>query len=101
MINGEPFYFKGFGKHEDSEYRGRGYDPVVMLRDFELFDWIHANSIRTSHYPYAEEFYELADRKGIVIIDEVAAVGFQAVVKVDHVDIFHSCSKTLSCLELK
>ncbi len=88
MINGEPFYFKGFGKHEDSEYRGRGYDPVVMLRDFELFDWIHANSIRTSHYPYAEEFYELADRKGIVIIDEVAAVGFQAVVKVDHVDIF-------------
>lgn len=88
LINGEPFYFKGFGKHEDSEYHGRGFDPVVALRDFELLDWINANSVRTSHYPYAEEFYQLADRKGIVVVDEVAAVGFQAVVKVAHTDIF-------------
>ncbi|MBI9015216.1 MAG: beta-glucuronidase [Clostridiales bacterium] len=79
LINNEPFYFKGFGKHEDCEYHGRGFNPVVALRDFELLDWINANSVRTSHYPYAEEFYQLADRKGIVIIDEVAAVGFQAV----------------------
>lgn len=24
LINGEPFYFKGFGKHEDTYYHGRG-----------------------------------------------------------------------------
>ncbi|GAA0181392.1 beta-glucuronidase [Clostridium sediminicola] len=88
LINGDPFYFKGFGKHEDSEYHGRGFDPVVALRDFELLDWINANSVRTSHYPYAEEFYQLADRKGIVVVDEVAAVGFQAVVKVEHKPVF-------------
>ena len=75
LINGEPFYFKGFGKHEDCEYRGRGYDPVVMLRDFELLDWIGANSVRTSHYPYSEEFMQMADRKGLVVIDETPAVG--------------------------
>ncbi|EEV5623194.1 beta-glucuronidase [Escherichia coli] len=75
LINNEPFYFKGFGKHEDSEYRGRGYDPVVNLRDFELLKWINANSIRTSHYPYAEEFMQLANRRGLVVIDEVSAVG--------------------------
>jgi beta-glucuronidase len=75
LINGEPFYFKGFGKHEDCEYRGRGYDPVVMLRDFELMDWIGANSIRTSHYPYSEEFMQMADRRGLVVIDETPAVG--------------------------
>jgi beta-glucuronidase len=38
-------------------------------------DWIGANSFRTSHYPYAEEVLEYADRHGIVVIDEVAAVG--------------------------
>lgn len=75
LINNEPFYFKGFGKHEDSEHRGRGYDPVVNLRDMELMDWINANSMRTSHYPYAEEFMQLANRRGLVVIDETPAVG--------------------------
>jgi beta-glucuronidase len=31
--------------------------------------------VRTSHYPYAEEFYMEADRQGILIIDECPAVG--------------------------
>ncbi len=75
LINNEPFYFKGFGKHEDSAIRGRGYDPALNLRDMELLEWIGANSIRTSHYPYSEEFMQLADRKGLVVINETPAVG--------------------------
>ena len=75
LINGEPFYVTGFGKHEDAPVRGKGHDDVMLVHDFELLDWIGANSFRTSHYPYAEEVYDYADRRGIVIIDEVAAVG--------------------------
>ncbi|MGI5966071.1 MULTISPECIES: beta-glucuronidase [Anaerotruncus] len=75
FINKKPFYFKGFGKHEDCAMHGRGYDPVVMLRDFELLRWIHANSVRTAHYPYSEEFMRLCDREGLVVIDETPAVG--------------------------
>ncbi|WP_295157012.1 beta-glucuronidase [uncultured Brachyspira sp.] len=75
LINGKPFYFTGFGKHEDSEISGRGYNPPVIKRDFELIKWIGANSFRTSHYPYSEEIMQAADREGIVVIDEVAAVG--------------------------
>jgi beta-glucuronidase len=78
LINGEPFYFKGFGKHEDAAVRGRGYDGVFMVHDFALMEWLGANSFRTSHYPYAEEFLEYADRHGIVVIDEVAAVGINS-----------------------
>ena len=33
--------------------------------------------MRTSHYPYTEEFYQLADKFGIVIFDEVPAVGLK------------------------
>ena len=33
------------------------------------------NCFRTSHYPYAEEWYQMADEEGFLIIDEVPAVG--------------------------
>ena len=75
LINGEPFYFKGFGKHEDSYFHGRGTDDVLNVKDVSLIHWLHANSFRTSHYPYAESMYDLCDREGIVVIDEVPAVG--------------------------
>jgi beta-glucuronidase len=75
LINGSPFYFTGFGMHEDSVVRGKGHDDVVMVNDFALLEWMGANSFRTSHYPYAEEMLDHADRHGIVVIDETAAVG--------------------------
>ena len=75
LINDEPFYFTGFGKHEDSAVRGKGHDDAFMVHDFALMKWLGANSFRTSHYPYAEEVLDYADRHGIVVIDETAAVG--------------------------
>jgi beta-glucuronidase len=75
LINGEPFYFTGFGKHEDIPVIGKGQNDPFMLHDFELLAWIGANSFRTSHYPYAEDVLDYADRHGIVVIDETAAVG--------------------------
>lgn len=75
LINGRPFYFKGAAKHEDAFFRGRGTDPLLNVKDLSLFHWLGANSFRTSHYPYAENMYDLCDREGIVIIDEVPAVG--------------------------
>lgn len=75
LLNGKPVYFRGFGKHEDSDIVGRGFNIGVMKRDFELMKWIGANSFRTAHYPYSEEIYQMADREGFLVIDEVAAVG--------------------------
>jgi beta-glucuronidase len=75
LVNGEPFRFTGFGKHEDAPFRGKAHDDVLMVHDFALMEWIGANSLRTSHYPYAEEVLDHADRHGIVVIDETAAVG--------------------------
>ncbi len=75
LINNKPFYFKGFGKHEDSHVNGRGFNEAINVKDFNLMKWIGANSFRTSHYPYSEEIMRLADREGIVVIDETPAVG--------------------------
>jgi beta-glucuronidase len=75
LINGEPFFFTGFGKHEDIPVIGKAHNDAYLLHDFELLKWIGANSFRTSHYPYAEDVIDYADGQGIVVIDETAAVG--------------------------
>ena len=75
LINDEPFYFRGFAKHEDIPVIGKGHNDAFMLHDFELIKWTGGNSIRTSHYPYSEDVLDYADRNGIVVIDETAAVG--------------------------
>lgn len=74
LINGEPVYLKGFGRHEDFYASGRGLNEPLMVKDYSLMKWIGANSYRTSHYPYSEEEMRMADREGMLIIDEIPAV---------------------------
>lgn len=73
-MNGKPVYLHGFGKHEDSDIRGKGLDFPVIIKDFNLIKWVGGNTFRTSHYPYAEEIMDLADETGIMVIDECPSV---------------------------
>ncbi len=75
LLNGQPVALRGFGMHEDFTLHGKGHDDARMVRDFALLEWIGANSFRTSHYPYAEEVLDYADRRGLLVIDEAPAVG--------------------------
>lgn len=75
LLNGEPVRLTGFGMHEDFAVHGRGLNLPVWVRNFELLKWAGANSFRTSHYPYAEEAMALADRLGVLVINEIPAVG--------------------------
>ncbi|KAK1143559.1 hypothetical protein N8T08_006365, partial [Aspergillus melleus] len=36
LINDKPFYFTGFGRHEDTAVRGKGHDQAYMIHDFQL-----------------------------------------------------------------
>ncbi|XP_044728343.1 beta-glucuronidase-like [Chrysoperla carnea] len=74
LINEKPVYFRGFGRHEDSDIRGKGLDLPLVTKDYNLIKWIGANAYRTSHYPYAEEIMDFADKNGIMIIDECPSV---------------------------
>ena len=77
LVNERPFYFHGANAHEDSDIRGKGFDRVLLAKHFNLYGWMHGNAFRTSHYPYADEFYYMADRFGIAIIGEAPAVGLR------------------------
>ncbi|XP_029160975.1 beta-glucuronidase isoform X2 [Nylanderia fulva] len=74
LLNDRPVYMRGFGRHEDSAIRGRGFDLVTAVRDHELLQWIGANAYRTSHYPYSDEVLDMADRLGFLVIDECPSV---------------------------
>lgn len=74
LINGKPVVLRGFSRHEDFPIVGRGHVDAVMVRDFEMLKWVGANSFRTSHYPYDERQYMMADRLGVLVIAEAPAV---------------------------
>lgn len=75
VLNGQPIKLTGFGKHEDFPLSGRALNLPMWIRDYELLKWVGANSYRASHYPYAEEAMQLADRLGFLVINEIPAVG--------------------------
>lgn len=89
LINNKPFYFHGVNKHEDADIRGKGFDWPLVVKDFNLMKWMGANSFRTSHYPYAEEILQTADRHGIVIIDECPGVGIKDIRSFGNVSLAH------------
>ncbi|XP_056603165.1 beta-glucuronidase [Triplophysa dalaica] len=89
LINNKPFYFQGVNKHEDSDIRGKGFDWPLLVKDLNLMKWLGANSFRTSHYPYAEEVLQMADRHGIVVIDECPGVGIKDIRSFGNVSLAH------------
>jgi len=74
LLNGEPIFLRGFGKHEDAPVLGKAFSMPFAVKDMGLLRWMGANSFRTAHYPYAEAWLDLADEHGILVIDEVPAV---------------------------
>lgn len=83
LLNGEPVFLKGFGKHEDFPILGKAWAAPVAVRDYDLMRWIGANSLRTSHYPYAEEMLSMADRLGFLVISETPFVSLSERVYTD------------------
>ena len=73
-LNGRQLWLTGFGKHEDFPGFGRAPNPSIIAKDMDLLKWCNGNSYRTSHYPYDEDWYDYADRHGILIIDETPFV---------------------------
>ena len=57
--------------------RGKGLDLPFLAKDFNLIEWVGANAYRTSHYPYSEESMQMADKHGIMIVDENPGVNME------------------------
>lgn len=71
LINDRRVFFKGVNRHEFMMDRGRAISKEIIESDLKLLKQNNFNAIRTSHYPNNSYFYEMCDRLGFYVIDEV------------------------------
>lgn len=69
-INGKPITLKGTNRHEIDPKDGRTVSRERMIEDIKLMKKHNINAVRTSHYPNQSEWYDLADKYGLYVIDE-------------------------------
>jgi len=74
-INQKPLFLKGFNRHEDFNLFGCSIPLLAASVDLNLLRDLHANSIRTSHYPNDERFLDLCDELGLLVWEENHARG--------------------------
>ena len=70
LVNGRKIKFKGVNHHDTSPTNGYTMTPDEIERDLDLCKAFNIDTVRTSHYPPDPLLLELADEKGIYIVDE-------------------------------
>ena len=70
-INGKNVKLRGVNRHDHHPVTGRYVDDATYEQDIRLMKQANINFLRTSHYPDREYLYELCDRWGIYVMDEV------------------------------
>ena len=70
-IDGRHIFLKGQSNHHDLGALGAAAHPDAIRRYFRAIKEFGFNSVRCSHNPYSEEFYDIADEEGIVVVDEI------------------------------
>ncbi|HWO64538.1 MAG TPA: glycoside hydrolase family 2 TIM barrel-domain containing protein [Umezawaea sp.] len=70
-VNGKRVLFKGVNRAETDPDHGRHVPRARQEQDVRLMKQLNVNAVRTSHYPSDPYFYDLADREGLWIDDEV------------------------------
>ena len=73
LVNGVPVTIRGVNRHEHDPKTGHVVSEERMKQDILLMKANNINTVRTSHYPNAPEFYNLCDRYGLYVIDEANA----------------------------
>ncbi len=69
-INGNHVKLKGVNRHDFNCDTAATVSLDDMALDLRLMKEYNVNAVRTSHYPNSPEFYLLADRLGIYVMDE-------------------------------
>jgi beta-galactosidase len=70
-LNGKQVFLKGISNHHDLGAVGAAAYERAIERQFLQLKKFGFNHVRTSHNPYSESFMRLADKHGILIVDEL------------------------------
>ena len=70
FVNGQPTKLKGVCLHQDAGSFGNAVPTAVWALRLARLKELGCNAIRTSHNPFAPEFYDLCDQLGFYVFDE-------------------------------
>ena len=73
LVNGVLVTIRGVNRHEHDPQTGHVMSRERIVQDLRLMKANNINTVRTSHYPNAPEFYNLCDYYGLYVIDEANA----------------------------
>ncbi len=71
LLNGKRVPIKGVCMHHDLGALGTAVNTSAMERQIRILKSFGANAIRTSHNPPAPELLALADKMGMLVLDEI------------------------------
>ncbi|NOW48462.1 beta-galactosidase [Novosphingobium sp. SG751A] len=71
FLNGKSLALHGVSRHQDIMAKGAALSPQDHEADMAMIEEIGANTIRGAHYPHDDLWYDLADRRGMVMWAEV------------------------------
>lgn len=70
-LNGKKLFLKGISNHHDLGAVGAAAFDRAIERQFQVMKRFGYNHIRTSHNPYSKSFLKLADKYGLLVVDEL------------------------------
>lgn len=70
-LNGRKVLLKGIANHHTLGALGAAAFPRAIEKRIQLLKSFGFNCIRCSHNPYSEDLYRLADRYGMIVVDEL------------------------------
>ncbi len=71
ILNGKEYPLRGVSRHQDRLGIGNALLPCHHEEDIDLIMEMGANTIRLAHYQHDQYFYDLCDKKGLVIWAEI------------------------------
>lgn len=71
FVNGKYTMIKGVNRHEVDVEHGKTLSMEGMIEEVKLMKQFNINAVRTSHHPNDPRFYDICDKYGIYVMNEV------------------------------
>ena len=75
FLNGNHLKLRGVSRHQDWAGLASALTRKEHLTDLDIIQEMGVNSIRLAHYPQAHFMFEEADRRGLLVWEEIPFVG--------------------------
>ena len=71
FLNGKSYPLRGVSRHQDRKGVGNAITKVMQEEDMDIMLEMGVNTVRLAHYQHDQYFYDLCDKKGMIVWAEI------------------------------